>query len=187
MRVLFLENDDSFSWNVLDRLPVDRAQVVILSGRDRDGFRTHLPQVDALVIGPGPLDPHRAGLDGVVEAAATRRLPVLGVCLGHQAIGLAFGARLVRSEPCHGKRSLVLWRASRSFPGIFGPIEAMRYHSLSLADVRPPLRTVAVTQDGIVMAVEHESLPIAGVQFHPDSCGTLRGEEILAAFFRALT
>jgi len=112
---------------------------------------------------------------------------VLGVCLGHQAIGLAFGARLVRSEPCHGKRSLVLWRRLAVLSRHRRPIEAMRYHSLSLTDVRPPLRTVAVTQDGIVMAVEHESLPIAGVQFHPDSCGTLRGEEILAAFFRALT
>lgn len=186
MRVLFLENDDSFSWNVIDRLPVERSRVVIHSGRDRAGFRAQLGQVDVVVIGPGPLDPGRAGLDGVVTEAAARRLPVLGLCLGHQAIGLTYGATLLRTEPCHGKRSLALFRASRSFPGIAGPVDVMRYHSLSIAGLRPPLRVVAVTQDGIVMAVEHESLPIAGVQFHPDSFATPRGEEILAAFFRSL-
>ena len=187
MRVLFLENDDSFSWNVLDRLPVDRSHVTIVSGRDRAAFREHLPRATVVVIGPGPLDPHRAGLDGVVEEAAARGLPVLGICLGHQAIGLAFGARLVRNEPCHGKRSLALFRASRHFPGIAGPVEVMRYHSLSLASVRAPLRALAETQDGVVMAIEHESLPIAGLQFHPDSFGTPRGEEMLAAFFRTAT
>lgn len=186
MRVLFLENDDSFSWNVIDRLPVERARTTILSGRDHAGFRAQLPRADVLVIGPGPLDPQRAGLDGVVAMAAARSLPVLGICLGHQAIGLAYGATLVRTEPCHGKQSLALFRASRSFPGIAGPVDVMRYHSLSISRVRPPLRVVAVTQDAIVMAVEHESLPIAGVQFHPDSFATARGEEILAAFFRSL-
>jgi anthranilate synthase/aminodeoxychorismate synthase-like glutamine amidotransferase len=186
MRVLFLENDDSFSWNVIDRLPVDRSHVTILPGRDRAGLRKHLPRARALVIGPGPLDPERAGLDGVVAAAARRRLPVLGVCLGHQAIGLAYGARLVRTEPCHGKQTLALFRASHSFPGIVGPVDVMRYHSLSLEDVTPPLQVLAVTPDGIVMAVEHESLPIAGVQFHPDSFATPRGVEIFAAFFRSL-
>jgi anthranilate synthase/aminodeoxychorismate synthase-like glutamine amidotransferase len=187
MRVLFLENDDSFSWNVIDRLPVERSHVTLVSGRDRAAFEEELPRVQALVIGPGPLDPHRAGLDGVVTAAAARGLPVLGICLGHQAIGLAFGARLVRTEPCHGKRSAAVFGTSRSFPNVRGSVEVMRYHSLSLASVGPPLRIVAATDDGIVMAVEHETLPIVGVQFHPDSFGTPRGEELLAAFFGVLS
>jgi anthranilate synthase/aminodeoxychorismate synthase-like glutamine amidotransferase len=185
MRVLFLENDDSFSWNVVDRLPVPRSQVRLLSGRDRTALQQELPHAQALVIGPGPRDPHRAGLDGVVAAAAAHGLPVLGICLGHQAIGLAFGARLVRAEPCHGKRSTAMFGPSRSFPSVRGPVTVMRYHSLALAEVRPPLRVVAATDDGIVMAIEHETLPIAGLQFHPDSFGTPRGEELLAAFFGA--
>ncbi len=186
-RLLFVENDDSFSWNVLDRLPVPRDAVTVVSGRDGAGFRAHLEGASALVIGPGPLDPLRAGLQGVVEAAAARAIPVLGICLGHQAIGLAFGAKLVRSEPCHGMRSLALFGTSRCFRGITGPVEVMRYHSLSLDEVRAPLRVCAATTEGVVMAIEHETLPIAGLQFHPDSFGTPRGEELLAAFFRSIS
>jgi anthranilate synthase/aminodeoxychorismate synthase-like glutamine amidotransferase len=186
MRVLFLENDDSFSWNVIDRLPVPRSQVSVCSGRDRAAWQCEMSHARVVVIGPGPMDPERAGLDGLVAAAAARGLPVLGICLGHQAIGRAYGARLERTEPCHGKRATAVFRPSRSFPAVRGPLEVMRYHSLALAGVQPPLSVVATTPDGIVMAVEHETLPIAGLQFHPDSFGTPRGAELLAAFFGSM-
>jgi anthranilate synthase/aminodeoxychorismate synthase-like glutamine amidotransferase len=141
---------------------------------------------DVLVLGPGPTDPARAGLLELVRRAAHRRLPTLGICLGHQALGVALGARLVRSAPAHGKVVTVTFRPSRRFPGIEGAVTAMRYHSLSLEAVVPPLEVVARLADGMVMAVEHRELPMAGVQFHPDSHATPRGRELLSAFFRSL-
>ncbi len=182
MRLLFLENDDSFSWNVVDALPVPREAVVIRPGRepgDLSGF-------DVLVVGPGPTDPGRAGLVAVVREAARRGLPTLGICLGHQAIGAAFGARVVRATPMHGKTSVATFAPSRRFPRTTGPRVVMRYHSLALADVAPPLSVVAVAEDGTAMAVEHESLPMAGLQFHPDSYATPDGRAILADFFEAV-
>jgi anthranilate synthase component II len=189
VRVLFLESDDSFTWNVVDALPFARAEVELRPGREVAGRLALLEGAGAVVIGPGPTDPERAGLVGVVQAAAAARIPLLGICLGHQAVGLAFGARLVRSRPCHGKQSTVVFGPSRLFPRVAGAHLVMRYHSLSLDAVASPLRAVAATQDGegLVMAVEHESLPIAGLQFHPDSYGTPTGRQMLAGFFEAAT
>jgi anthranilate synthase/aminodeoxychorismate synthase-like glutamine amidotransferase len=184
--ILFAENEDSFSWNVVERLPLPRSQIRICDGRELAARPTLLDGAWALVIGPGPTDPERAGIVELVREAARRRLPTLGICLGFQAIGLAFGARLVRVQPAHGRVATVHFDPSRSFPGIEGPCEVMRYHSLALAGIGSPLRSLAATGDGIPMALEHERLPMAGLQFHPDSHGTPRGEEMLAAFFRGV-
>lgn len=186
MRVLFLENDDSFSWNVIDALPVARKQLRVHRVRQQGLDLGLLAACDALVIGPGPTDPLRAGLVELVRSAAARGLPTLGICLGHQAIGLAFGAKLTRVRPAHGKLDVARFEPSRRFPGFVGPLRVMRYHSLAIEGVPPPLRVVARTQDGVAMAVEHEALPIAGVQFHPDSYATQHGPELLAAFFHSL-
>ncbi len=180
MRVVFVENEDSFSWNVIDQLPCTRAELTILSGREA---ARALPEAEVLVIGPGPTDPVRAGLLGVVQEAARRRLPTLGICLGHQAIGLAFGARLIRARPMHGKQSPVVFEASRCFPAVRGALTVMRYHSLALAEVPSPLRIIAATEDGLPMAIEHDTLPLAGLQFHPDSFATPRGAELVESFF----
>ncbi len=184
-RVLFAENDDSFSWNVVECLPVPRESVRLVPGRLLAGHPGDLRGADVLVIGPGPTDPVRAGLVGLVEAANRAGVPVLGICLGHQALGLRFGARLVRVPPVHGHVTPVAFGPSRWFPGCEGVHPAMRYHSLALADVPPPLRVVATTADGIPMAIEHPARPLAGLQFHPDSHGTPGGRAIVAAFFRA--
>lgn len=187
MRVLFLENEDSFSWNVIDCLPWNREEVRVVEGTNESEVHRALPEAEVLVIGPGPRDPIRCGfLVDVVRIAARRRLPTLGVCLGHQAIGLAFGASLTRAEPSHGKRSLVRFEPARLLPGIHGEHMVMRYHSLALDGVASPLRAVARTADGVVMALEHESLPILGMQFHPDSFATPDGREMLSAFAGAL-
>lgn len=187
MRVLFLENDDSFSWNVVELLPVDRRLVDLVHTRREPHFASRLDGADLVVVGPGPMDPERVGLVDVVREAARRQLPLLGICLGHQALGIAFGARLVRVTPAHGKRATALFGPSRLFEGIEGPVQVMRYHSLALEDVRAPLRVIAATPDGIAMAIEHESLPMAGLQFHPDSFATPRGAELVRSFFsRAL-
>ncbi len=185
VRPVFVENHDSFSWNVIDRLPFPRERLTLVDGRDPAAVRAAVEEADALVIGPGPLDPLRLpALPEAVLRAAARRIPTLGICLGHQAIGVAFGARLVRAAPVHGKRSTIRFAGSRFFAGFEGPLAVMRYHSLALAEVAPPLRITAEA-DGLPMAVEHETLPIAGLQFHPDSFGTDRGEELLGAFFEA--
>ncbi|MEK7667706.1 MAG: aminodeoxychorismate/anthranilate synthase component II [Gemmatimonadota bacterium] len=186
MRVLFLENQDSFSWNLIESLPCDRGDVRVRPGRDAAADPLLLDGVDAVVIGPGPTDPVRAGIVEVVRAAAAARLPLLGICLGHQALGLAFGARLARATPTHGKTSTAVFLPSRLFPGIAGPYEVMRYHSLALADVAPPLRVIAETAAGVPMAIEHDALPLAGLQFHPDSYATLSGRAMVAAFFAAV-
>jgi anthranilate synthase len=187
MRLLFIENRDSFSWNVVDRLPCRRADVTLVDGLDRARIDEEMSRSDAMVIGPGPLDPLRAGLLEVVAAAVRRALPTLGICLGHQALGVAFGAKLVRTPPAHGRRDSAVFQPSRLFPGIVGPLAVMRYHSLSLAEIGAPLDVVARTPDGLPMAIAHRTLPFAGLQFHPDSFATPRGEELLAAFFRAVS
>ena len=186
MRVLFLENNDSFSWNVVDSLPFERREIVLRPGREVSRDADALVGADAIVVGPGPTDPLRAGIVEVILSAARARIPLLGICLGHQALGLAFGARLVRVPPVHGKRSAVAFSPSRLFPSFCGRETVMRYHSLALSEIAQPLRVIARTDDGIPMAVEHESLPMAGLQFHPDSYGSPRGKEMIADFFRAV-
>jgi len=186
MRILFLENQDSFSWNVVDALPCARADVTIRPGREAAADPQALAETDAVVVGPGPTDPIRAGLVGIVRRTAAAGLPLLGICLGCQALGLAFGARLVRVTPVHGKTSRIVFQRSRLFPRVEGEETVMRYHSLALADVRAPLTVTAVTADGVPMAVEHETLPLAGLQFHPDSFATPRGREMLVGFFASI-
>jgi anthranilate synthase component 2 len=181
--VLFIENDDSFSWNLVDALPLPREEIRVVSGRDRSEILPALARARAVVLGPGPTDPSRAGLLEYVVRAAEAGTPLLGVCLGHQAIGAAFGASVVRVRPCHGEVDTVHFEESRAFPGCARIQEGMRYHSLALEDVRPPLRVIARSAEGIVMGVEHETLPIAGLQFHPDSYASPQGPKLLAAFF----
>jgi anthranilate synthase/aminodeoxychorismate synthase-like glutamine amidotransferase len=177
-RIAFLENQDSFSYNVIDALPFSRDQIQLFTTPPAD-----FSDFDAVVVGPGPRDPWRVGLVDCIRIVAQAKIPLLGICLGHQAFGLAFGAELVRNEPAHGKRSLCRFEKSRFFPSFQGPHTVMRYHSLSLRTVQSPLRVIASLEDGTVMAMEHATLPMASLQFHPDSHATPQGPQYFTDFF----
>jgi len=156
VRIVFAEGGDSFSWNVVGALPFPRRDVEIVPAPSLVADPSRLDGADALVVGPGPTDPERAGLVRLVREAAWRRLPTLGICLGHQAIGAAFGANVRRVPPVHGRTAVVRFVPSRLFPGFEGDLRAMRYHSLALDGVGAPLRNT----DGTAAYAINASAPI---------------------------
>ena len=142
-------------------------------------------QPEAIVLSPGPCTPNEAGICVDLVRAAAGKIPLLGVCLGHQAIGQAFGGRVIRApEPVHGKTSQVYHDNTDLFAGLPNPFTATRYHSLIVkrSDLPEELVVTAFTQDGIIMGLRHATLPVYGVQFHPESIATSHGHDILKNF-----
>jgi anthranilate synthase component 2 len=140
---------------------------------------------DAIVLSPGPCTPNEAGICLDLIAAAAPRIPILGVCLGHQAIGQAFGGKIIRAPvPVHGKLSEIKHRGGSVFRGINTPFKATRYHSLIVERERLPreLEVTAETEDGLVMGLAHNRLPVHGVQFHPESIASEHGHLLLKNF-----
>jgi anthranilate synthase component 2 len=187
VRVLVLDNYDSFAWNLVQALAALGAHVEVRRN-DAVGVDEALALAgDAVVLSPGPCTPAQAGVSvELVRAAAARRVPLLGVCLGHQAIGVAFGGRVVRARrPVHGKASLVHHDGRGACAGLPDPLVAARYHSLVVAEPLPPgLVETARADDGELMGLRHAALPIEGVQFHPESYLTPQGPALLANFLR---
>ncbi|HEV2888054.1 MAG TPA: aminodeoxychorismate/anthranilate synthase component II [Jatrophihabitans sp.] len=181
-RVLVIDNYDSFVYNLVQYLAQLGAEVVVR--RNDEIAADEIAGYDGVLISPGPGTPDRAGISmAVVSAAAESEQPVLGVCLGHQAIGVAFGAVVDRApELLHGKTSDVLHGGAGVLAGLPTPFTATRYHSLTVREDTLPaeLEVTARTASGVVMAVRHRSLPIEGVQFHPESVLTQGGHRILA-------
>lgn len=181
--ILLLDNYDSFVHNLaryFDELGTE-PWVVRNDALTVDQIRQARPQ--AIVLSPGPCTPREAGITLDVIRELGGQIPILGVCLGHQAIGLAFGATLHRAiQPMHGRTSLVQHQGQGVFSRLPQPLRAMRYHSLVVEDVASPLRVTARTADGVIMGIEHESLPIWGVQFHPESVLTVGGHQLLGNF-----
>jgi para-aminobenzoate synthetase component 2 len=182
LRILVVDNYDSFVYNLVHFVSELGAETVV---RRNDEVRPgDLDGVDGVLVSPGPSTPERAGVSvPIVSDCAGRDLPLLGVCLGHQAIGVAFGATVTRApELLHGKTSEVHHKAVGVLAGLADPFTATRYHSLAvLADTLPPeIEVTGWTGSGIVMALRHRTLPIEGVQFHPESVLTEGGHQLLA-------
>lgn len=179
--ILVIDNHDSFTWNLVHYLrelggAVDVARSDAMSVEDALGGGA-----TGIVISPGPGRPEDAGISlALVHACAAHRRPLLGVCLGHQAIGQAFGGRIApASSVMHGKTSAIVHGGADLFAGIPSPFTAARYHSLVIDTVPQALQVTATAEDGSVQAVRHRGLPIDGVQFHPESIASEHGHRLL--------
>ena len=182
-RVLVVDNFDSFTFTLVDYLKSAGAEVRVVRN-DAIGIEEALaPENGAILISPGPGAPEDAGIsDGLAAACIARERPLLGVCLGHQAIAAACGGTIERVPPVHGMIGPVTHDGSGLFDGLTSPLAATRYHSLAAADLRPPLIANAWSADRVVMGLRHESAPVHGVQFHPESIGSEHGHALLGRF-----
>jgi anthranilate synthase component II len=183
--ILLIDNYDSFTFNLVHFLG-DLGAVCDVRRNDQLTAQEAIAlNPEAIVLSPGPCTPSEAGICLDVIEAAAGRVPLLGVCLGHQAIGQAFGGQVVRAPtPMHGKLSPIAHDGTDIFAGLPSPFDATRYHSLVVAPETLPdtLEATARTADGIIMGLRHKTLPIFGVQFHPESIASRHGHDILANF-----
>ena len=185
VRVLLVDNYDSFTYNLVQELGELGADPVVVRNDAVDVEGIRAMGVDALVISPGPGRPESAGISLAVVAELAGELPILGVCLGHQCIGQAYGGSVVAApELMHGKTSSIFHTATGVFEGLPNPVEATRYHSLVVdrAGLPEVLEVTAETADGVVMGLRHRDLPVEGVQFHPESILTPDGPRLLGNF-----
>lgn len=188
--ILLLDNYDSFTYNLYQYL-CELGEEVRVFRNDRitvDEIRRLKPE--AIVLSPGPGVPENAGISIETVKTFYRQIPLLGVCLGHQAIAAAFGAGITKAKEIkHGKTSLVRHDGKGIFSGLPDPVEVMRYHSLVMDRTKIPevLEVVAESlDDGEIMAIQHQSAPCFGVQFHPESIGTETGKQMLENFLREI-
>jgi anthranilate synthase component 2 len=188
-RVLLLDNYDSFTYNLVQYLGELGADVSVVRNDQIALDEIAARRPDGLVISPGPGHPGEAGITLAMIGRFAGQLPILGVCLGHQAIGQAFGGEVVRApQPMHGKPSMVNHRAEGLYDGMPAPFTAARYHSLVVAPESLPdcLEVTAWTDDGAIMGLRHRDFPVEGVQFHPESILTEGGHRLLANFLARL-
>jgi anthranilate synthase component 2 len=182
--IVLIDNYDSFTFNLFHYLGSLGADVVVHRNDKISVADVMAANPEGIVLSPGPATPNEAGicLDLIAKAAPT--IPIMGVCLGHQAIGQAFGGKVVRTAPMHGKVSEIRHSGTGVFRGINGPLKATRYHSLVVERASMPADLIvnAETEDGLVMGAMHKSLPVHGVQFHPESIVSEHGHLMLKNF-----
>jgi len=184
-RVALIDNYDSFTFNLVHYLGELGADVAVWRNDEINVEDTLAHAPDAIVLSPGPCTPNEAGICLDLVRVASETTPILGVCLGHQAIGQAFGGDVVRApHPMHGKVSRIEHNARGLFRGLNGPFQATRYHSLVIerSTVPAELEVSAEADDGLIMAVAHCERPAYGVQFHPESIASEHGRQILRNF-----
>jgi len=183
--ILVLDNYDSFTWNLVHYLMELGAEVEVVRNDALTAAQALETGAQGFLISPGPCTPTEAGISlDLVGAAASSGRPLLGVCLGHQSIGQYFGGKVIRGGLMHGKTSPVTHDGTGVFAGIPSPFTATRYHSLIVDPVPEVLAVNARSDDGHVMGFHHKTLPIHGVQFHPESIATEHGHAMLANFLR---
>ncbi len=182
--VFLLDNYDSFTYNLVHLLASIGADVRVARNDEVTVADVRAMAPDAIVISPGPSRPERAGISVELVRELGPSVPMLGVCLGHQAIGVAYGATVVRVPPVHGKSRPILHANGGAFAGLPSPLEAARYHSLAIERESLPdeLEVTAWSEDGLVMGVRHRSHPVQGFQFHPESIQTDAGAALLGGF-----
>ena len=184
MRVLVIDNYDSFTYNLVQYLGELGAEVLVRRNDEVTPEEVLELHPDRIVVSPGPCTPKEAGVSVEVIEKVSGQVPILGVCLGHQAIGQAFGAEIVRGEPVHGKTAKILHDGEGVYRGVQQGFEATRYHSLVIEPESLPeyLLVTSRTEDGTIMGVRHRDFPVEGVQFHPESVLTRSGHELLKNF-----
>jgi anthranilate synthase/aminodeoxychorismate synthase-like glutamine amidotransferase len=183
--LLVIDNYDSFTYNLVQYLGELRQEVRVVRNDEIGAADVAGLAPSHIVISPGPCTPNEAGISLDVIKAYAGKIPILGVCLGHQSIGQAFGGKIVRAaRVMHGKTSMIHHDGKGVFSGLPNPFEATRYHSLLIepASVPDALEVTAKTDEGEIMAVRHRTLPVEGVQFHPESFLTTAGKDLLANF-----
>lgn len=187
-RVLLVDNYDSFTFNLFQSLAAAGASVRVLRSDVADPARVFRFRPEGIVISPGPGSPAEAGYSLEIVRRFTGRVPILGVCLGHQAIAAAFGARVIPARrPRHGKSSGVRHDGKGVYRGLDNPFSAVRYHSLVVEEVSlsEEIAVTARSADGVVMGIRHRRFPVEGVQFHPESTLTAQGQRLLSNFLEA--
>jgi anthranilate synthase component 2 len=183
-----IDNYDSFTYNLVHYLGELGTEVRVYRNDAMSADAVIAEAPPAIVVSPGPCDPDQAGITlELIEKAASKGIPLLGVCLGHQSIGQAFGGKVIRApKPMHGKLSAIHHRQQGIFRDLPSPFSATRYHSLIVERASLPacLEVTAETDDKLIMALAHRDLPMFGVQFHPESIASEHGHKLLANFLR---
>ncbi len=186
MRLVMIDNYDSFTYNLVQLFYEFDLEVLVFRHDAVTLTEIAALEPDWLCISPGPKAPAQAGISKAAIARFYREIPILGVCLGHQAIGEVFGGATVRAPvPVHGKCHQVFHRGRGLFAGLPSPFGAARYHSLMAVPASPDLEVTAWTEDGVVMGLSHRRYPLHGVQFHPESFLTSHGRDLAANFLRS--
>ena len=183
--ILVVDNYDSFTWNLVHYLAELGAETRVVRNDDLTAAEAWALRPEALLLSPGPCTPNEAGICLDLLATASPDMPIFGVCLGHQAMGQAFGGEVIRAKALmHGKTSPIEHEGRSVFKGLPSPFTATRYHSLAVRRETLPdvLEVTAWTADGEIMGLAHKSRPIHGVQFHPESIATEHGHDLLANF-----
>lgn len=184
MKVLFVNNKDSFVWNLVDYVSIFEPDTEVVPNTVSIEVIKELSP-DAIVISPGPGHPENpADIGNCLDIIRETTVPLLGVCLGHQAIAVAFGGKVSHSPsgPLHGKTSNIHHNGTGIFGGLPAPLVGGRYHSLAIKELPPELEVTARTEDGIIMGIKHRKRPIFGLQFHPESVLTPHGLKIIENF-----
>jgi anthranilate synthase component 2 len=188
LRILLLDNYDSFTYNLYQYLCELGAEVEVVRNDEISVEEIAAKPLDGIVISPGPSRPENAGISLAVVERFGPTTPILGVCLGHQSIGMAYGGEVITVEPVHGKKSAVDHRGAGLFEGLPTPVEAGRYHSLAVDGETLPasLEVTATSPDGLIMAIRHREHPVEGIQFHPESILTEDGMTMLGTWLGSL-